>query len=761
MTTGVIFLYKILIMQEQLLLRFQEKFSIIPIGDNKRPFGKWKEYQENKITQNKTIFNSKLPQVKGWGIVTGYDFLEVIDVDLKVFSTPSEMQDFWLEYLSTLKESIYDFDSKFVVYKTKSGGYHILYKSKRVEGNQKLAVLKGHKEAVIETRGNGGYVFIYPNNRVSIKSYFEVDFVTDEDREILMNISKAYNYEEPKPEPIKPKIKKQYSQGVTPWEDFNQQTNILDIITPDDFFIPKGGYKRKYTLVKRHGSSAAHSGYVFSDTGCLYLFSTGTNYPHETLISPFAAYTIKNHNGDYSEAAKELYSQGYGDRVNIKELQPIVIEKPVIKDAEFPIDIFPEQMQFYIKECSEKLQLNIDYMGCSLLWLISVSCGNAYEVEVKSGWIEKAVVWLSLVGQAGIGKTPSIDKMIFPLQKINNKEIKKYLEARKKYDEFNSLSKKERKEIYGETYEVEEPRKSQFIVNDITLEALVDMHQDTDNSLGVFKDELAGWLKDMNKYRAGSDLEFWLSTWSGKSVNINRMTRAGSFVDKPFIPVLGGIQPTIFNNLATEETKENGFMDRLLLAYPDVKAEHYLDEEIDYDALRWYEELVTKFFYTVRANTVRNEGEINARLLEFDSEAKKEWIRIFNKITDAQNDDEENQYLKSMYPKQKSYIPRFAMLIHVFKSFMNDWQDLSYIDKASMLKAERLSEYFVNNAKKVKLDSTETKELKNVIKNDVSNLDKIKSIYKADPKFNRSKVAELIGISRQQVLRIIKKLEEK
>jgi len=78
------------------------------------------------------------------------------------------------------------------------------------------------------------------------------------------------------------------------------------------------------------------------------------------------------------------------------------------------------------------------------------------------------------------------------LQKINNKEIKRYLEERKKYDEFQALSKKERKEIYGESYDIDKPIKTQFIVNDITLEALVDMHQETDNALGVFKDELAG-----------------------------------------------------------------------------------------------------------------------------------------------------------------------------------------------------------------------------------------------------------------------------
>jgi hypothetical protein len=749
-------------MNEKLALQFLQKFSLLLVGENKVPVGKWKELQSEKMTPDQLTTKLKDPNVQGIGIITGFEFLEVIDVDLKVFSTPSEMSSFWNEYITTLRESIYDFDNKFAVYKTKSGGYHILYKSKRCLGNTKIAKLKGHKEAIIETRGIGGYVFIYPENKVDKMSYFDVDFVSDEDRETLWNVSKSYNWEEPKQESIKTETKREFqNDGLTPWEDFNQQNTALDVVVPDDFFIVTNGYKTKHTLIKRHGATSAHSGYVFNDNGCMYLFTTGTDYPAETLISPFAAYAYKYHKGDFSIAASELYSQGFGDRVKskIKEIEPIVIQKPKIEKTEFPIDIFPEQMQFYIQECAHKLQMNVDYMGCSLLWLISVVCGNTFEVEVKAGWREKATVWLALVGQAGIGKTPSIDRMIFPLTKINNKEIKKYLEERKEFDEFNKLSKKEQKEIYGENYKIEEPKKSQFIVNDITLEALVDMHQQSDNAVGVFKDELAGWLKDMNKYRAGSDLEFWLSTWSGKSVNVNRMTRAGSFVDKPFIPVLGGIQPTIFNNLSTEETKENGFLDRLLLSYPEATVEYYTDEEMNYDAIRWYSETITAFFRKVKSSQQRLEGEIEAFCVKFDLDAKKEWVRIFNRITDNQNDDEENQYLKSMYPKQKSYVPRFALLIHVFKTFFEDFKGVSSIDADSVLKAEKLSNYFVNNAKKVKIDSAETNDLKKVILQPKTTYDKIQALHQEDPEFNRSKAAELLGISRRQVINIVKKIE--
>ena len=38
------------------------------------------------------------------------------------------------------------------------------------------------------------------------------------------------------------------------------------------------------------------------------------------------------------------------------------------------------------------------------------------------------------------------------------------------------------------------------------MEALIDLHENVPHGIGIFKDELAGWLKDMNKYRSGSDL---------------------------------------------------------------------------------------------------------------------------------------------------------------------------------------------------------------------------------------------------------------
>jgi len=308
------------------------------------------------------------------------------------------------------------------------------------------------------------------------------------------------------------------------------------------------------------------------------------------------------------------------------------------------------------------------------------------------------------------------------------------------------------------------PIKKQFIANDITLEALIDLHQENDNAVGVFKDELAGWFKDMNKYKQGSDLEFWLSSWSGKSVNLNRMTRAGSFVASPLIPILGGIQPSIFNSFYTDENKDNGFMDRMLLSYPNLKVEEYNDNEMDYKLIDWYNNRIINFFETVKYKILEKDadGKIVPKILTFSDEAKKEWIRIFNEITKNQNSESENEYMKSMLPKQKSYIPRFALLIHTFNGIGIDGYNFDKISKDSILKAEKLSKYFIAMAKKIKIDSIENSEIKKILKNNdtKSNKDKFAILYKANPELNKNEVAEQLGVSLQTIYKYIKNIKK-
>jgi len=730
-----------------------EGFSLITVSSDKIPNIKWKQYQDQPISKDgfDKIYN--LPTTDNIGIVTGFKDLECVDIDLKVFSTAKEKVEFWDEYLSFLKDNIFDFDEKFVIYKTKNSGYHIIYKSKRVEGNSKIAKLKGHKQQIIESRGIGGYIFFYSHN-INKKTYKDIDYISDEDRDILWTISKSYNYIEPVKDIIPTKTKQQFNEGgLTCWDDYNNTTNIMELISHEFNIIRQ--LKDKY-IIKRNGAESPHSGYIFKDTGLMYLFSTGTSFEPEKAYSPFTVYAHLNYNDNLSEAAKDLYQQGYGDRIKIEPAFKDDIKK-VTYNAEFPIEIFPDNAKNYILLCNKTLNNSIDYMGCSLLFLTSIIIGNSAQLEIKKGWKESANIWLALIGKAGVGKTPSISSITFPLEKANNKEIKKYIKNSAAYEAFMELDKKE-KELVPE---VQKPNKSQFIVNDVTLEALIELHNENKNGIGVLKDELAGFFKDMNKYREGGDKEHWLSSWSGKQINLNRKTAKSSFVERACLPILGGIQPSIMDSFYTDENKDNGFIDRMLFSYPDMEIDYYSEFEMKQEHLDWYDNYILRFYENTKKSIKYTEDyEIEPITATFTPDAKAEFIRVQNELTDSQNSDEENEYMKSMLPKQKSYVARFSLIINTLESLENHDVFRDVIEKESVLKAEILSKYFITMASKIKTSSLERFKVRGSIDQKKSAYDNFVAVYKKNPNIKKTELAELLNVGRQQIYNYVKKYDK-
>lgn len=736
----------------------QDGFSLITVGENKIPNILWKKYQTEPMDADTFSNLYMLPTTNGVGIVTGYDNLEVIDIDLKVFTSTCERQNFWNELMSFIKDNISDFEHKFVIVKTKNAGYHILYKCKKVCGNKKIAVLQGMKQAVIESRGVGGYVWIY-ENFVQKNNYTEIREISEEDRDILWGCCKTFNHIEPTNDIHLNKIEKEHAQAnVTPWMDYNEKTDIWNLISSEFTIVRKMNDK---ISIKRHGALSPHSGYIFNNSKCLYLFSTGTQYPHETLLTPFHVYTHQRHNGNFSAAAKELYTLGYGSRV--KKEAPVELVNTELKELEvndFPIDIFPEHIQGYILEVHKTLNASIDYLGSSLLWVISLCVGNAIKIEIKSGWVEAGVVWIAIVGRAGIGKSHNINAMTFPLNEVNSREVKRFSEQIKRYDEYKNLTKDEKKHAI----EIEEPKKTQFIVGNITMESFFDHHEQNPNGIGIFRDELSGWIKDLNQYRQGSDLETYLSCWSNQQIILTRKVSKSAYVDKAFVPILGGVQPSILSLHYTPENKDNGFIDRWLLCYPELEIEKYNENEMSERLINWYSEYIIGFFDAIKNKFVKkdNYGKQEHFVSRFNDESKVEWIRIFNKITDLQNSETENEYLKSILPKQKSYVARFALLLQCLYSY-DTGEECAVISKKAILNAEKLSDYFIKMAKKNKLETMEESDIRTAIKHSgkISAQEQFIVAYEQNPLLNKAKIAEQLNVSRMTISRWINELKQK
>jgi DNA-directed RNA polymerase specialized sigma subunit len=79
-----------------------------------------------------------------------------------------------------------------------------------------------------------------------------------------------------------------------------------------------------------------------------------------------------------------------------------------------------------------------------------------------------------------------------------------------------------------------------------------------------------------------------------------------------------------------------------------------------------------------------------------------------------------------------------------------------------MLKAEKLSKYFIAMAKKIKVNSLEMGEIKQVMYNhkNKSKREQFMELYNQNNELNRTKVGETLGVSRMQIIRWIKELSK-
>ena len=554
-------------------------YSLITADKNKRPLNSWKEAQTNAIDEDgfKSQFHSK-----GYdgvcGIVAGYNDLEVMDVDLKVFSTEQEQKEWFDEYVSFLEDNIADFNDKFVIYKTKNKGYHILYKTKRVEGNLKVAKLKGHSQQVLETRGAGGYVVIY-QEALNSKTYLDIQYISDEDREILFAVSRSFNYvDEDAIEMQKspPKPSNMLRDGLTTWEDYNTRgASAEELLVGAGFSVVRRLKDR--VVIKRAGAESAYSGYIFNDSGIAYFHSTGTQFDSNKGLTPFSIYTTLNHNGDFSASAKYLYSQGYGDRIErddkdefIDELSiEEVAEVVVIDDEEarirefgsfnptFPIHTMPQVIQDVHTQIINEGQLVPDFAMMGLLSGIGGLAGKGILVSTIANYKSQASIFGLNVSVPSVGKTESTLPFLQPILDLSTALKIDFEKRNAEYEELSDENKKK----------ADKPVDKSFVLTDVTTEALIAKCAQVPRGILVYMDEGSFLFDSLNMYKQGggkSDVNKWIQFFNGNAESKGRVGTGGVFASSVSVGFIGTIQPSRLNPIYAEN-KGSGFMYRFSL----------------------------------------------------------------------------------------------------------------------------------------------------------------------------------------------------
>lgn len=299
--------------------------SVIPIapGSKSPPSHlRWKKYQSAQMSVEEV--RRHFDGVDRLGIVMGKvsGSMECID-----FDEPAKYE----EWRSLLDENgLTDLTSSLVIELTPRGGTHVFYRCETIEGNQKLALrypTEEEREAnprenarvMIETRGEGGLVVCQPTegytqvqNKLS-----QIPTISTDERESLIHAARSFN------EVVKANVEPTSVSTLSdlqgrPGDDYNARVSWHDVLQPLGWsFVHRKGSRLYWKRPDKTGFAiSATTGNGPSDL--LYVHSTSC-YPldAEQSYSKFAVRAICNHGGDYSQAAKDLARQGYGDKLCI------------------------------------------------------------------------------------------------------------------------------------------------------------------------------------------------------------------------------------------------------------------------------------------------------------------------------------------------------------------------------------------------------------------------------------------------------------
>lgn len=721
-------------------------FSLVTVSDDKIPNIRWKEFQTSKVSQEKFKEFYNLKNTDGVGIITGYENLEVIDIDLKVYENQSDRDIFWAEYLSFLNDNIADFENKFVIVKTRNFGFHILYRCDKIVGNTKIAKLKDKKEAIIETRGIGGYVWIY-DNFIQGNSYHDIKTIDENDRDILWTCSKFYNYVE---ETAQPEIKEFVNSKVSPWADYNQKVNIFDLVN-SEFTIVRNLTDK--IVIKRVGAQSPHSGYIYRNSNRMYLFSTGTIYPNEKLLSPFAVFAHKHFNGNFTEAGKKLYIDGYGSRANNSDYtkqilkNKLVIPEENIKELPFPVQIFPNILKQFVDEVGDNAGFSKDFLSCGVMSVISTIIGKKCEIKVNNTWFATPIFWFAIVGGPGSKKSHPVKFTINPLGKFDKVSKEAYDSEMEKYETYLEMSEAQQKEFRNENGKVRKPEFVQYIVKDATSEALFYVHNINQNGIMLYKDELIGWINAMGQYKGGrgDEMEKFLSMFDGDELKINRVTKEPLFLENTCMNLIGTIQYDVIGKIP----KDNGLLHRFLFTNADKKIKRHSLKEVSKQTIQNYKDFLfnVKSIITTTAQSV---------VYELSPDALDEFCKVDSFLCDIQESDNTEPFIVEYCEKLKTYLPRFSLLIRLMDELANgDERNIPLVEKKHVELSFELVKYFLNTAKILFITNKKSREAREVTNmlNGKSTAEKIIELNKKG--ISKMQISKELEISRTTVYNVL------
>ncbi len=368
--------------------------------------------------------------------------------------------------------------------------------------------------------------------------------------------------------------------------------------------------------------------------------------------------------GCYDRRGPGTSTDGHGDAdSSLSDAMPTKLP-PV---PAFPTRALRPRLRRIVEEAAASIGCPPEFIAVPMLGALGAAIGNSHVLKIKGGWTESAGVYAAVVADPGQKKTPAFKVAMRPVWNRQAILLREYRKDVAEYPDQHSRWEDEKEQARDngqpEPPEPEKPVMRRTAVDDTTVEALVNREEVNPRGLIVGKDELSAFVKGMNQYKAGgkgSDQQVYLSMWSGSPIAVDR--KGGDvpiIIPLPFVCVVGSIQPQILPEL--KNNRDDGFVDRFLLAYPDPVYSRYNDNEISDEAVEGYQEIYDGL-YNLEMEVDEN-GDPVPKRLEFARNAKEIWVNEVDSLREEMEHPQFPQYLTGPWAKLEAYLGRLTLIM--------------------------------------------------------------------------------------------------
>ena len=383
--------------------------------------------------------------------------------------------------------------------------------------------------------------------------------------------------------------------------------------------------------------------------------------------------------------------------------------QPAAEVAPFPLEVLPPALRDFCAEVAKATATPPDFAGVALLTVAGAAVGNSRTICLKPGsWYESALLFTAAVGDPASGKTPAMDMVTRPYEQLQHKilaahdqEVKHYQQYEKQREQIakdnKNLPRGEKKKPLPQPA-TEPPDPERFLTTEATSEALHLRLKQNPRGLLMYADELVSWVRSHGQYKGGrgNDRQLFLSTWSLKPLAVDRKSQGGTVISvpRPFLAVLGGLQPEMLNELEDHRRRADGFIHRVLFVLPPPVSDTKWTEDTVSAKSReaWRNALLA-----LRQLPLPADGDDDAGALALSPEAKELWVAWYNAFKAEQRSPELPPTLIGPYGKLISYCARFALILSQLRLVTGEAADGNVIDAESMRRAVQLVDYFTSH----------------------------------------------------------------